>query len=92
MPSRYSHRPSGGGRARQVILLLVTDDDVREALEDCARDAADDAGKPEDAGTLVEPAIPLTHSFETSVDPVADRLSDRFAAWRAARTARRNGP
>jgi hypothetical protein len=72
--------------------VRVTDEDIREALEDCARDAADDATTAEGAPTLVEPAIPLTHSFEQTVDPVADRLSDRFRAWRESRNARSNSP
>jgi len=65
----------------------MSSDEIREALEEAARDAAADEARP--AEPPVEQNPPLTHSFETTVDPALDRLSDRFRAWRAAR---RRGP
>jgi hypothetical protein len=65
----------------------VSDEEAHKALEDCAEDAAADARDAQQP-TTVEPAVPLVHSFETTVDPLIDRLGDRFRAWRAARKRR----
>ena len=62
----------------------MPEDDVRKALEECAADAAADAERGVQP-TAVEPEIPLMHSFETTVDPLAGRVSNRLRAWRGAR-------
>ena len=68
----------------------MSDDEVREALEQSAADAAEDARRP-DPGPDPLLKEPLFDTTSQQLDAWADRMTDRWAQWRRARRARRHG-
>jgi hypothetical protein len=64
----------------------MSEEEIRDALEQSQRDAEADAEHPAGARP-VEPGIPLIHSYEQTAE-AADSLKKQFLAWRSARKRR----